>query len=804
MLLALIALITPSRPALAVIRITKQLTDTSAEFAAGKFGLTGLTQEGGVQLVPLGVLRDWTELGNGLCYRATDMGFASFGHFIYVVGGTTSNQLGQPQNMKTTCSTKVIDEVGTTEPWHYIQMTFPDIPHPANPELPEFRTGLAAVAVPLPGSSDGMLYAIGGRSDGSGINQSNKIYASRLNGTTGDMGAWAELTTTPIPDPDGDPNAGRENMSVTSYTNDAGETFIFLMGGYYQTFGTSITYRDIWRTKVKADGTLEAWVRLADIPIPSNIDIGTNGCTENIGLHRASVINFDAVNEQGSYRMIAIMGGVLELGSSFATTPCVAASRRTANVYLGQISQSGAITWQTPTSPYVLPEPLSDSRAIGVNQKLYIAAGNKGAGAGAVTNEVFGSYVTTELTLPSYSNQGNSTNFLQNTTALNVNEARASHGMVLVNYNYIDAQNRPVIRPLAYLFGGTASASSIRSDVLVGRIGTDDDTAEGTNYATEGLYQSAIYDLRAPARVESLNWTASVANATIQTDIKMQYRLGNSTAEVNGAAWNDVDGDTGSGRFSVNGPNIGTGSATALGRFIQYRAILTTNTPADRTATPSLDKVSVTIVADGHPSLIWPEAPTFPTIVFGQTIAPTIKVSNKKRTGDTSTETVLDAELTGEGTLFVDLFVFPPGVSPVVPPRNAQGQYDQNSSVAFAEINKTALFAGADYTIPQTLWKRNCPVPSQCPPVSWASIFNRTGTWRVVGIVDSGNNVEEADNVGGAWENDNVIQFTVVSQINGGAIWLPLMGKNGFQGAPLFAPPPLRNSPNGGESPASR
>jgi len=45
----------------------------------------------------------------------------------------------------------------------------------------------------------------------------------------------------------------------------------------------------------------------------------------------------------------------------------------------------------------------------------------------------------------------------------------------------------------------------------------------------------------------------------------------------------------------------------------------------------------------------------------------------------------------------------------------------------------------------------------------------------VFAIVDSQNNVAEADELTGEWENDNVYRFTVVSEVSGGTLFLPII-----------------------------
>jgi hypothetical protein len=152
LLLMVVSMVLPARQA-AAVTVPQILTTTSTEFAAGKFGLTGLTQSGGVQLIPLGQLKRWQTPSLELCRPAGDMASASFGPYIYSIGGSTSSGGPPPVNLREVCRTKVLNTDADFEPWQTL---------PAE-NLPEKRTSLGAVAVPRPGNpSLGYLYAFGG------------------------------------------------------------------------------------------------------------------------------------------------------------------------------------------------------------------------------------------------------------------------------------------------------------------------------------------------------------------------------------------------------------------------------------------------------------------------------------------------------------------------------------------------------------------------------------------------------------------------------------------------------------------
>ena len=105
----------PASTALADVTVTQTITATPIEFSSGKFGLTGLAQGGGVQLVPIGTLRRWQEVpGGALCRPLVGMATAAFGPYLWTFGGETLID-NVPVKVNSTCRTRVIDTTGQTE-----------------------------------------------------------------------------------------------------------------------------------------------------------------------------------------------------------------------------------------------------------------------------------------------------------------------------------------------------------------------------------------------------------------------------------------------------------------------------------------------------------------------------------------------------------------------------------------------------------------------------------------------------------------------------------------------------------------
>jgi hypothetical protein len=784
-LISVITLVIPAQKAFAIITIPQTLAQTSTDFGAGKFGLTGLAQNGGVQLIPLGVLAQWRNNEDVLCREVSDMGTAVFKNNIYLVGGTTGTS-ASPINLREVCRTKVLDINGNTDPWTGQDVTAE--------YLPEARTALSVVATPFPGDANkGMLYAIGGRSGGSSSSK-NTIYSTVIN-ADGSLAGWtAQAVTLPTV---------REKTAVTAYTNSAGTTFIYVLGGYSKGFGPASAYRDVLRYQVGANGVLTDTtpVLAADkfpIPIPATAIPSLAGtdpadkCADKVGLLDADAVNFDVLTEAGDKRMLALIDGTYQLGAQEAVATCSPFANATvdsATTFLAEIQEDGDLVWQTGTD-YTMPQQLSQTRAVGINQKIFVAGGLLN---GAATNRVYSSYVNEDLEL----NRFVDTNYLASTTALPVSQARAAHGLEIVTIPNPDPNKAP--RPIVFMFGGISVGGSFRADVLYGFIGLDEDVSDqSVAYANPGRYTSPAYTLRGPGTLTEMRWNATITTTgSYTTDLALEYHIATSVSGLNSAPWLPIDGDPGSSFHSISGNNIATVTppvpAPTPGKYFQYRVVFRTSAPMDKNATPVLrGPVSIKYTVDGHPSL-YVKSASFPTIASVSTINPDIIIGNAKPPTSLRTESILDADIEAGGTFFVDLYVYPPGTTVVPPTRNAQGAYALTSA-AFAEIPKNALPADGQLIIQPSTWKQNCGPTTNCAPANWKIIFNKMGTWNVIAIVDSQNNVNEADTINDEWETDNTFSFTVLSQIQGGEIFIPSVYKipAARPAEPPAAPPAVR------------
>ncbi len=750
-LVALLGL--PARPTAAVIIVNETVTQTQNDFATGKFGLTGLAQSGGVQLVPLGVLKLWQTLPNGtLCRKVGSHGAVSFGHYMYVIGGLTGAP-NSPNPLKEVCRTEVLATDGRISGWSTT----------ASEDLPDVRFSMGVAAAPLPNNPNSGIIVVAGGQD---ANQDSvdTVWAATIN-PDGSLGTWRTQPKFPGFE------SFRSRFPMTAYHSDlAGKTWVYAFGGRDQGFSPQ-TFQSVVRAEVTAAGDLTDWVTIDPIPVPLLFSLPAQ-CQSLIGLTDSAATNFDVVTvANGDKRMLALIGGEFQIALGQQTGSCPADSQASQRVFLAEINPlTGDLTWQTgAANEYTLPEPLSHLGAVGLNQKIYTAGGLIGAAQDTSTKAVMTSYVNEDLQLPTFA-QGN---FLRSDTALLDIWARSDHGLVTVTINN---------RPIAYLLGGIQKQSNaFIQDVVFGFIGLDDDvdTENNVAYADTGLYLSAPFQMRAPAKVTGLNWTAAVSRTgSINTDIQMEVRVASSPTALNTAEWVPVDGDTGSAFYSVSGANTGNVITSTIGSYVQYRALLTTDQPQDRNATPILSgPVQVRYEVDGYPELHVDDA-QFPTIQQGVTIEPQVIIGNSKPAGSTVNKPILDTDIEGIGSFFVDLYVFPPGAPVVIPDKDPVSGAYPLTSAAYAEVDKRLLPADSQYSIPPSSWRTNCGPSNACPAANWLLIFNQTGTWNVVAIVDSGNNVTEADTINDEWENDNTFQFTVESQFQGGFTYFPIVGKN--------------------------
>ncbi|ABX06575.1 hypothetical protein [Herpetosiphon sp.] len=743
------------------ISLNATVSLSSGDFASGYFGLTGLTQQdqvigdvtyGGVQLIPQGALAQWSDASNQLCRTLADMGTVSFKQHLYAIGGSTASS-GNVAVVSEVCRATVTDTGGETTEWTELPQTLP---------VPLTRMSTVVVT----NTSDptkGIMYTFGGQSASTGdIEYTDKIYSNVIN-ADGSLNTWQTQALT----------TGEKliNTTATAYTTPNGQTYIYLIGG--KTRDTSALFspiyvrRSVRRTLVGPNGVLGPWQSMPDLPITPDMFTPTNGCDENVGLHSMDVANFDAITLTSTYRAFLVVGGTFELGTGHVAVGCTRTVEGSAQAMLGKLDTNGMLTWETQR--YILPEPLSSPRVIGVNQKIYVVGGRQGS-AGDPTHRIYTSYINIDnFTLPVFGQS----NFRVSENALLTSQARSGHGLELIYINF---------RPVAYMYGGIRVGNTYQQDVLFGFVGTDADidlTVGG--YPSPGVYRSSPLQLRAPAIIEQMLWDATLPNPPINTDIQMQYKLAATRGALETAQWQTVDASPGNDNYSVQGPNVANGTPAVQGQWFQYQALMTTQSPTEVGATPILRNVRIKYKVDGHPSL-YVDSATMSTVSTTGITAFTATFKNGIKPGSNDTENVLDADIESQGTFFVDMYLLPPGSADVPPARDPDsGAYPLG--MVFTEINRLNLPQDGEFTLDaisdNTIWRRTCPAATvDCPLVVWQALFNKTGTWKVYLVIDSGNYVTEAETPAGQRELDNVYSFNVNSTVVGSTIHMPVVGIN--------------------------
>ncbi|GAA5526650.1 hypothetical protein [Herpetosiphon gulosus] len=770
--LIIVTLVVTLVSSVSAISLNATISLNAGDFASGYFGLTGLTQQdqviggvsyGGVQLIPQGALAQWTDANNTICRRLADMGTASFKNHLYTIGGIASSA-GVLAPVSDVCQTSVLSLGGETTPWTQSSQT-----------LPLALARMSTVAITHTSDPNrGIIYTFGGQNASDLDSQYvDTIYSSVID-ANGNLGAWQTQALT----------VGEKliNTTATAYTTDTGQTYIYLIGG--RTRDTSILFapvfarRTVRRTLVGPNGVLGPWQSMPDLPITPDMFTPTSGCDDKVGLHTMDATNFDAVTTESitqtntsTYRALLVVGGTFELGSGDQANGCSITREGSAQAFLGRLDRNtGMLTWESQR--YVLPEPLSGPRVIGVNQKIYVVGGRQGT-IGNPTNRIYTSYINVNgFSLPVFGQS----NFRVSENALEADEARASHGLELIRI-----ENRPV----AYMYGGIRLGTTYQNDVIFGKVGTADDfDFNSGGYPSPGIYRSPPVQLRAPAIIEQLIWDATIESVPpedpINTDIQMQYRLATTRAGLESAQWQTADGSPSTDKYSVNGQNTAAGSPVIQGQWFQYQALMTTQDPSLPKATPILRHVRIKYKVDGHPNLYVDNA-TMSTVTPAGISAFSTTLKNGIKPGSGDTENVLDADLEMSGTFYVDMYLLPPGSADVPPSRNAEGIYPYG--VVFTEVNRANLPQDGTFTLDgfadNTLWRRTCPAATvDCPLVVWQSLFNQTGTWKVYLVVDSGNNVTEAETPAGTREFDNIYSFNVTSTVAGSTIRMPVVGIN--------------------------
>jgi len=351
----------------------------------------------------------------------------------------------------------------------------------------------------------------------------------------------------------------------------------------------------------------------------------------------------------------------------------------TNTVWQGIINpETGAITWEESTTGgnAVIPDNRNSHGAVEFNSTIYLIGGRSG---GTIDRSGYASYIDPDnLRL---FREGALNFFKDDFGALPVpaNPGRRDAGVVLV----------PTSNPsyaFAYLIGGT-DGSVIRSEVFRATIGQSTDQ---TFYPPTGYYYSKPFPIREligeeRGAVRSITWLTSIDPAN-GGDIQVEYRVyspsSGNCADTSAAAsvgWTLArDPNAGEGRFSKLNPdnaayaiNTQEYQNQSPGACFQYRLIFRRG--AVQSASPVLLRMGMELVVPGNPDLNWPaDAVTITQNADNTTRGVEVRLRNENLTDSGPTQPAnvchaLQPECDPEGTFFVDVFIFPPGVTPISP-----------------------------------------------------------------------------------------------------------------------------------------
>jgi hypothetical protein len=679
-LLTVLAILPPAPVAASVIRVVS-LDDTQPEFGAGSRTLTAVIpttlsndpisgqvtepyagakpgDQGGLAMAAIRALRWESSPASPLPAARTEIGAAVIGNTIWVVGGSSGGTGYQSTVYRGTVNTNYGQPGAGVITW----VTSTPLPSVSHADTSTFniapRTNAAVAALRTSGNA-GYLYVIGGAvSSGIDTFSSNSVIV-------GDVDANGNLTWRTSPTYKLPSGVGLEGARAFVHTTAAGKTFLYVVGGRNDPPGAS-------------PPTLSDRVYYAKInPSNGNLDLGSNNRTWQFVTMPSSVWNtavtvgrYTSANGTVTQDLFFIYGG----GTSASSE-----NMDTGTVWKGVINPTtGAITWEDSTTGgnAVIPGNRNSHGAVEFGGAIYLIGGRSG---GTINRNGYASYID-PANLRIF--KDGTLNFYQDdfgALPFAANPGRRNAGVVLVptsNPNYA----------FAYLIGGT-DGTAPSSQVFRATIGPNLD--DQTFYPPTGYYYSKPFSMldlinEQQATVRKMTWLTNIDQAN-GGDIEVEYRVyspsSGNCADTEGGWTQARDPDAGGTRFSKFNPS---GAAYAInaqeysesqwlppGNCFQYR--LTFRRGSVQNASPVLLRLGMEVIIPGNPDLNWPaNAVTTTQNADGTTRGVEVRLRNQNLTdsGPTQPANVCHSSQPGcnpEGTFFVDVFIFPPGVTPISP-----------------------------------------------------------------------------------------------------------------------------------------
>lgn len=707
-LLTALALIPPAPATASIIKFVA-LDDVQPEFGAGARTLTSVVpsilsndpipgqvtepyagaktgDQGALALSAVRALRWENSPASPLPAARTEIGAAVIGNTIWVVGGTGTGFNYVATVYRGAVNTNYGQPGAGVITWTE-STPLPAVQHTGFPNPIAARTN-AAVAARRTSGNAGNLYVIGGAvSTGLDTFSSDSVLV-------GDVDASGNLTWRSPSPPYRLPSGVRlEGARAFVHTTAAGKTFLYVVGGRNDPpgFPGPNMSNVVYYTEINPDGSLalggdnRTWNSTV-LPVVMGVQ-GVSDTAVTVGRYTnaAGTVTQD---------MFFIYGGRTNASNENVDTGVV---RK------GVINPAtGAITWEdssTGGGTATLPLNRNTHGAVEFNGSIYIIGGRNG---GTINRDGYASYIDPTSLRIFKDGAINFYNDAFGALPSSAGNGRSNPGVVVVptsNPNYA----------FAYLIGG-AEGTSIRPEVFRATIGPSTDQ---TFYPATGYYYSKPFSMldlinENQATVRKMTWLTNIDPAS-GGDIRLDYRVyspssGNCNDTEGG--WVEVkDPDAGSGRFSKFNP---TGAAYAVnaqeyaedqrlppGNCFQYRAAFTRGSVQN--ASPVLLRLGMEVIVPGNPDLNWPvDAVTVTQNADSTTRGIEVRLRNQNLIDPpTQPANVCHASQPGcnpEGTFFVDVFIFPPGVTPISPtlPLFAPGG-DSLSNPALAPYHRACL-----------------------------------------------------------------------------------------------------------------
>lgn len=767
-LLALAAL-PPQTSRAAIIKST--IDDTIAQFSQGAFQRTVLgplqntksspnDKSGAIQLGPIGLLKNWTG-GFSLKKSLQRMGAAAIGNRVYIIGGLT------PVNTATESVAEVWSAPVSQSNGAFLEDWFGEQSLPAvqgsnqtgftTPVAPIYSPGVTSVAA---SGGGGYIYVVGGNAQPSASSTFDfSSYAVRIGivGADGHVSSWVVGPPIPSPDPTDTQNIsqlGIQSPSVTSLKVN-GQTYVYVIGGLKRyRVGTGFNARtvsegskDVFYARVGSGGQLvkpsngaAGWDKLNSIPTPGSSPAGI--------WDAAIVADHYIVSTGESADVLYVVGGQLSPDDPSGTPPSLPSFSST--VYRAFIGANGALTWDF-TWQGTLPQTRTAFSGVTFHGSLYAVGGIPNNG-NQPDKGVLTTYVEDSMQLHQFNAgeippgiDGGGSNFLKSDA---LSFARAFHATAIVPADATSPNSAFV-----YVFGGRGNTTDGNqgddqgsADVFFGKIGGDEDTSN-SGYASNGWYYSKPYDINSTgAQLQKIYWTTQIDRTQAPgADIALDYRIssGNNCANADwtDGSWVALDAiESDAQHTSADGANTSLPINLAA-RCFQYRLKLATD---NYLVTPSLLNISIDVFVPGSPDLNFQS-------VAAQVSGGTMQGFDVVIRNVNTFEQTLAADSEVRGSFFVDLCIFGPGetvVDPVIPLSNQNPQ----CSDVYADINNTIMQPSK--ILPITRWFATSG-PNADKAVDLLSYFKTPGSYTVIAVVDSYNNINEGQ-LGG--EGNNISQ----------------------------------------------